>query len=456
MRHRRASARRLAVALSVAGLLGCASAGAAAATAWRAPVTLPGSTGTDQQQAVAVDGDGDVIAVWARFAGKNESRHIVQAAFRRAGGRFQAPVTLSTPGVHADDPQVAFDRFGDAIVVWHEFHGSDIVRAAFRPRGGHFGAGLRISRPGVAARNPQLAFDRAGDAFTLWTAGRPQAGVANRVQWAIRPFHGRFDVPVSRAAGAGEVDSPRLAVGPGGDAVTVWRQCNTTTFGCDGGTYIVREAIAPANGSLGTPASLSAPGRDAENPQVAIDQAGGALVVWDRFSNTVPVIESAWRPPGASFTPTVDLATAAVNPQVALTGSGNAVVAWEKQTALNGEESAVQTVTGRAGQPFGSPQSLSPPESEANLALTMNPSGDAVAAWQDCTIGSLPCRRYVIQSATRRPAARFGAPTVISPTTQDSFFPGLAIDPAGDALAIWMRDRADIGSALLAEFRFPR
>jgi hypothetical protein len=235
----------------------------AAAPRWSAPIVLPGSAGTDQQQSIAVDGAADAMAVWARFA-KNDTRHIVQADFRRAGRKFQAPVTLSTRNRYADDPGVAFDRFGDALVVWHEFHRTDSVRAAFRPKGGRFGVPVQVSKAGVAARNPQVAFDRRGDAFVLWNANDLSGGRKQVVQLATRPLHGRFGQPVDLSTSNGQVGEPRLAVDGAGDAVALWRQCNNNVFGCDnGGTYIVHAAIRPAVGRFGAPVSLSAAGNDA-------------------------------------------------------------------------------------------------------------------------------------------------------------------------------------------------
>jgi hypothetical protein len=439
--------------LAVGAALACGPVGSAvAAPRWTAPIVLPGSNGTDQQQSIAVDEAGDAMAAWARFA-RSGTRHIVQADFRRAGRKFQAPLMLSTRNRYADDPQVAFDRFGDAIVVWHEFHGKDTVRAAFRPRGGRFGASVQISKTGVAARNPQVAFDRRGDAFVLWSANDLPGGTKQVVQFAMRPVHRRFGNPVDLSVGNGQVGEPRLAVDGAGDVAALWRQCNNNVFGCDnGGTYIVRAAIRPAGGSFGPPVSLSAAGNDAQDLQVAIDNSGEVIAVWDRFNGTSPAVESARRLPGATFGPTTDLSTGAENPQVAMNRAGDAIVGWEKEAGS--DKSIVQMATRPAGGTFGAPQNVTGPVTEANLALTMNPSGQAVAAWQGCPSGHIPCSRWALRAAVRRPGGSFTAPVVVSPARQDSLFPGLAINAAGDALAIWMRGKPGPNAGEVAEYRF--
>jgi hypothetical protein len=49
------------------------------------------------------------------------------------------------------------------------------------------------------------------------------------------------------------------------------------------------------------PVNLSAPKHGAFNPQVAIDAAGDAVAVWERFDGTNFIIQSASRPAGGSF-----------------------------------------------------------------------------------------------------------------------------------------------------------
>jgi hypothetical protein len=175
-------------------------------------------------------------------------------------------------------------------------------------------------------------------------------------------------------------------------------------------------------------------------------------VVWERFNGTSPAIESALRPPGGTFGPTSDLSTGALGPQVAIDAAGDAIVGWEKDAA--NDKSIVQIATRPAGGTFGAPQNVTGPVTEANLALTMNSLGRAVAAWQGCPTGHIPCGRWVVQAAVRRPGASFTAPVVVSPARQDSLFPGLAINASGDALASWIRGKPGPNAAEIAEYRF--
>ena len=110
-------------------------------------------------------------------------------------------------------------------------------------------------------------------------------------------------------------------------------------------------AAAPAQAAPAWLASqdLSVPGRDAEAPQVAIDAAGGAVAVWARFDGFDSIIQSSSRPPGGSWSRPVDLSAPgqdAEEPQVGVDAAGNAIAIWSRS---NGLHTIVQAATRTAG-----------------------------------------------------------------------------------------------------------
>ena len=66
--------------------------------------------------------------------------------------------------------------------------------------------------------------------------------------------------------------------------------------------------------------------------------------------------------------------------------------------------------------------------------MAIDPAGDAVAVW-DRPNGS----NFIVQTAARPAGSSFGAPVDLSLAGQNAFDPQLAIDPAGDAVAVWDR-----------------
>ena len=79
-----------------------------------------------------------------------------------------------------------------------------------------------------------------------------------------------------------------MAVDGRGNAITVWSRFNSTNF-------IVQAAVRAAGGAFGAPQDLSAAGRDAGFPQVAVDGRGDAIAVWSRFDGTNFITQAAAR-----------------------------------------------------------------------------------------------------------------------------------------------------------------
>jgi len=162
-------------------VLGGGAGSAWAAPAWLAPQDLSAAGQDAYDPQVAFDGQGNAIAVWSRSNGTNL---IVQAAVRAVGGSFGAPQDLSAAGQKAGFPEVAVDGQGNAIAVWQRFDGTNyIMQAAVRAAGGSFGAPQDLSAAGQTANDPQVAVDGQGNAIAVWSRSN---GTNYIVQAAVR------------------------------------------------------------------------------------------------------------------------------------------------------------------------------------------------------------------------------------------------------------------------------
>ncbi len=340
----------------------------AAGGSFDAPVDVSAGGATANSPQVALDPVGDAVAVWSRSG-------VAQAATRPAGGSFGAPVGLSAASTSVSDAHVAVDTAGDAIAVWRIFDGTNfIVQAAVRPAGGAFGAAVNLTADGHDAFAPDVAMDPAGDAVVVWFRYN---GTSQVIQAAARPAGGSFSSPVdvSQNAPAGSF-FPHVAMDQAGDAVAVWYRSN-------GSNNIVQASVAPAaSGVWQTPADLSATGEDALNAAVATDPAGDAVAVWQRSNGTNQIVQAAVRPAGGSFGASVDLSATgqnALSPQVAMDQAGDAVVAWQRS---NGTNVIIQAVTRPATGSFSSPHDLSATGEDAESAdVAMDQAGDAIVTW---------------------------------------------------------------------------
>ena len=186
-----------ALALALALLL---PAAAAAAPTWLPPQILsaPGQEALLPQ--LAIDPQGNALAIWERSDGTNAR---IEAAFRPAGGAFGAPQLLSAAGQSANEPQVAIDAQGNALAIWERSDGAKFrIEAAARPAGGTFGSPELLSAPGQSASHSQLATDPQGNALAVWERSD---GAKTRIEAAgydaAGPLLAGLSIPAAAVAG---------------------------------------------------------------------------------------------------------------------------------------------------------------------------------------------------------------------------------------------------------------
>jgi PKD repeat protein len=147
---------------------------------------------------VAMDGQGDAIAIWAwEFGGP-----VIQTAFKPGGGAWQEPVDLSTFGEDATNPDIACDSQGDAIAVWNvksATGGPEIIQSAYKPAGSVWQAPTDLSGADNSGYEPLVAFDGQGDAVAAWAGENGSIQSAGYV--AAGPQLNDVSIPTSGVVG---------------------------------------------------------------------------------------------------------------------------------------------------------------------------------------------------------------------------------------------------------------
>ena len=362
------------VALSVAalclGLLAFA-APALAAPGWLAPGNLSDAGQNASAPQVAMDPTGEAVAVWIRSNGTNT---IVQAAGKPTGSEsWSTPDNLSAAGQNATVPQVAIDSSGNAIAIWLRSNGTNaIVQAATRPAGGSWSTPEDLSAAGQNASTPQVAIDPAGDVIAVWSRSN---GTNTIVQAASRPAGGSWSSPTDLSEVSQNAAQPQVAVNQSGDVVAVWERSN-------GANTIIQAASRPTGGSWSAPVNLSEAGQNANAPQVAIDPAGDAVAVWNRASGANTIIQASSALAGGSWSTPIDVSEAGPSTgasRVALDSNGDAVAVWRRS---NGANTIIQAASRPTGGSWSAPVNLSEAGQNANQPrVAIDPDGDAVAIW---------------------------------------------------------------------------
>ena len=180
---------------------------------WAARVMSGARKPVDDPQ-MAVDGRGRAVVAWSRFGAAPRG---VYVARQTASGRWTAPRVVSDPLRNVGWMDVAADRSGGITVAWTGVNGS--VRAADRPAGRRWQEAVAVAPRGSVFQGLEVSMNGAGDALLVWTSLR---GVHHPAQFAARSRSGPWSSPRLLSPRRGDTFGPVAGVLRDGSAVAVW------------------------------------------------------------------------------------------------------------------------------------------------------------------------------------------------------------------------------------------
>lgn len=403
---------------------------AAPAAPWSAPATLSAAGQDAVRPSLAVSAGGQATALWERYDGTNVR---LQLADRPPGAAFGAPQTISPPGQHFFDPELAFDAQCGSTLVWERQVTPDDIRveAVERPASlGPLGAPITLSGPNPTAfnPNPHIAIDPQGARLATWV---DSDGSAFRVETAARAAAGTFGAKSAISLPGLAALDPQIAFAANGDAVAVWTQQTAPSA-----PFRIYVADRPSGGTFGPATAVSTagsytPGR----PQVVVDASGATVVAWDGNDE---VVRAAIRPAGGAFGPAVALsAVSEIADSVALAraANGDATAIWQSFHGAAVDVDVADRADGAAA--FGPQQTIGsggPFDVGAMPAIAFDGDRDAYAIWRTYTASGIR-----IAAATRPVGGVFGPSAFLSAAGQDADTPSIAGDGAANAIALWRR-----------------
>jgi len=167
---------------------------------------------------IAVNGSGHAVAVWPESEGANYSFH---ANRYTAGSGWGTATNIGIVTGEVTRYKIAMDKDGNAIAVWSQSDGTanNIYTNYYVPETG-WGTAKTLENEPYDAWSPEIAFDGYGDAIAVWTQSD---GTAIRV-WAKQYSLGFWE------AGKTNIESdphdcygPKIAINKSGDTVVVWQ-----------------------------------------------------------------------------------------------------------------------------------------------------------------------------------------------------------------------------------------
>lgn len=392
------------------------------------PLQLSSSGQDALDPVVAVAPDGTATVAWLGSEGANL---VVQARRIDPSGSFAGAIaTLSATGRDAAAPQVAVAPDGTATVVWDRFDGSDylVEERRLAPTGGRLpaeGANV-LSASGGDAVEPSVATATDGVSTVAWSRydGSHMIAQRRRIDPAGAPEAGTE----SLSAEGEDAVEPEVAVDADGAVTVAWDRF-------DGASWVIQ---AQQLNSVGVPegavANLSASGRNAAEPQLGIDSQGRATVVWDRFDGSNFIVQARRIGPsgvlGASAQNLSASGRDAAEPQLAISPGGTATVLWSR---FDGSNFVVQRRDLAAGGSLSTTEGLSASGRRASApAVAWGSGGTLAMTWRRFAgSGDVVQAKTVPQPPSPpAPASPAPAPGSGSQTPQTSVAPNTSLTQA--------------------------
>ncbi|MDD5593689.1 MAG: hypothetical protein PHG97_02965 [Candidatus Margulisbacteria bacterium] len=246
--------------------------------------TCGGQSGSGNQNNPALidDGSGGVIVVWQGYC--NGNADIFAQRISAAGSLLwsTAGVTICDAPAGQFAPELVPDGSGGAIITWHDYRsgaGEDIYAQRVDPGGNVLWDknGVPVCTAAGTQWYPKIASDGAGGAIITWTDGRISSAdnniFAQRLDPAGKPLWDKDGVPVCSAAQNQE--KPVILPTEKG-AIIAWQDSRLNNV--DIFAQKIDLAGKPVWDKDGI-AVVVAP-YSQEEPQLATDNNGGAVVVW--------------------------------------------------------------------------------------------------------------------------------------------------------------------------------
>jgi hypothetical protein len=292
---------------------------------------------------------------------------------------------------------VAISSAGTGLVVWTEMvAGGAALRARLMT-----GSGAVATLSSTDASAPRVAYDGAGNAVVVWVQG----GNSRSEIWSSRFTAGSQQWAAARRVSDADAlalaSQPDIAVDATGNALVVWTQGNANHFDGWSAQY------SAANDTWSAPALVTDGINSAYGLRVASNAAGAGHMAWKQ--------ERA-----AGFA-----------------GSAQPVDIWARSASTTGARGTSARLNTNAAGVSAAAYVIGP------LALDVNAQGSAAVLWSQRAQPSLP---LVVQAAMHTASSGWQAAAAISPSgTDDCYAPQVALDSAGNAMAVWQQ-QTDFGA----------
>jgi len=313
-----------------------------------------GHTGPTSNPHIAVSSNGNAIAVWAE---DSNGRKDIWAKFYKPDNGWGLPELVETETTESsDNPRVAMDEAGNAIVVWQQgavaFYDSIWARRYSAIDG--WGVAEPLENTEGGASEQQVAVNASGNAIAVWTQ---DDGFGTYSVWASAyavnsGWTGPELMVLLTDTDAGD---PQVSINDKGTAFVVWAQQDDSVAGT---THIWARQYSFGFGWLNADLVEQDTNEFAFVPQVFVDAADNVTVVWMQEDQTEDSLTHIWANRYANVTSYRDYF---------YTGTNFSVVSGNRFSVANNLTGVIRLNCGLAG---GTGDCLSLPSADYKAAVT--------------------------------------------------------------------------------------
>jgi len=407
------------------------------------PIDLSNNTQIGTEPQIAMDSAGNGIAVWKWQDGG--TTYVIQTSrYDATADSWSAVETLSDNIQPADEPQIAMDSAGNGIAVWRWYDGGTagnnvIQTSRYDATLNSWSPVVTLSNDAQEAYGAKIAMDPAGNGIAVWKWY--DGGTGNNVVQTRRydATLNSWAAVVTLSDNTQLADYPEIAMDPAGNGIAVWI--------LQDGEFAVQTRRYDATLNSWSPVvTLSDNTQLAYFPVVAMDPAGNGIAVWLwRDGGTTFVVQtSRYDATLDSWTVVETLSDNTQNVganQIAMDAAGNGIAVWTWEDGGTGND-VMQTsrydATLDSWTPISEVETLSDNVQNARRpGIAMDSAGNGIAIWQSYD----GVTTYVIQTSRYDATLDSWTPVseveTLSDATQDADYPDIAMDPAGNGIAVW-------------------
>jgi hypothetical protein len=178
---------------------------------------------------VAIDASGNAIAVWTERDSSSSVQSVYASRCPASSGAWGTPALLESSATTASEPRVAVDADGDAVAVWLQSSGSTSHVAANRysASSGAWGTAALIESSSADASSPRLASDTDGNVMAVWVEGSLLAYTLYASRYS--PLSGSWGTPISLDNTSLAAPSPTVAIDGYGYPLAAWDKLDSSS-----------------------------------------------------------------------------------------------------------------------------------------------------------------------------------------------------------------------------------